>query len=239
MNRLSVNRLPLLFLLGVMLLFGCGKNGSEPSSSGGNSQPSGADNGHGGYNSYYTDGEITFVDNAASNTPLDEGLTKLAFVDTNGKETTVSDYAGEKMLVLVLTRGNTDPICPYCSTQTVGYISQYEEFVKRGAEVLLVYPIEKAVDSARVDAFLENVRQKVNDPNRPVPFPVLLDVELRAVNHLGIRENLSKPATYIIDREGKVRYAYVGKERQLSDRPSVQAVLGELDKLTATPLPAS
>jgi peroxiredoxin len=61
-----------------------------------------------------------------------------------------------------------------------------------------------------------------------VPFPVLLDVQLQAVDQLGIRKDLSKPATYIVDRTGEVRYAYVGNH--LADRPSVQAVLQQLDQ---------
>jgi peroxiredoxin len=57
----------------------------------------------------------------------------------------------------------------------------------------------------------------------------VLDVELKAVDQLGIRKDLSKPATYVIDKEGKLRYAYVGKT--LADRPSVKAILAELDQI--------
>ncbi|MFO0943740.1 MAG: serine/threonine-protein kinase [Pirellulales bacterium] len=39
-----------------------------------------------------------------------------------------------------------------------------------------------------------------------------------------------KPATYIIDVSGRVRYAYVGES--LADRPSVSAIVSELKKLT-------
>ena len=44
-----------------------------------------------------------------------------------------------------------------------------------------------------------------------------------AVELLGIRKDLSKPATYILDGEGRVRFAYVGNS--LADRPSVKALL--------------
>jgi peroxiredoxin len=66
-------------------------------------------------------------------------------------------------------------------------------------------------------------------PPEVIPFPVLLDVELRAVDRLGLRHDLSRPATYILDKAGDVRFSYVGKD--LSDRPSVKALLKELDLL--------
>ena len=54
-----------------------------------------------------------------------------------------------------------------------------------------------------------------------------LDVELKAINTLGIRGHLAKPSTYILDKKGQVRFAYVGKTT--SDRPSIKAMLKELD----------
>ena len=54
-------------------------------------------------------------------------------------------------------------------------------------------------------------------------------VELKAVDHLGIRKDLSKPATYILDKQGQTRFAYVGDS--LADRPSVKALLEQLDAL--------
>ena len=62
-----------------------------------------------------------------------------------------------------------------------------------------------------------------------MPFPIVLDVELSAVKELGIRDNLSKPATFILDKYGQVRFAYVGTG--IADRPSVKAILNQLDAL--------
>jgi peroxiredoxin len=59
-----------------------------------------------------------------------------------------------------------------------------------------------------------------------LPFPVLLDVSLRNVDAFGIRGDLSKPATYVIDRAGTVRYAFVGD--QPHERPDVETVLAEV-----------
>ena len=80
-----------------------------------------------------------------------------------------------------------------------------------------------------MDAFLQETRKQLADAPQQPPFPVLLDLELKGVTQLGIRQDLSKPATYIIDRQGHVRFAYVGADR--ADRPSVQAILSELDEI--------
>lgn len=183
------------------------------------------------YPSYGND-TIRFLDDVQSNTGLDAGLRDLTLLGVDGKETRVSSLQGDKHLILVVTRGNTEPICPYCSTQVADYIRSYDAIAGKNAQVVVVYPIEKLSDQQRREAFLGKARELLKDPNRPVPFPVLLDVELKAVDKLGIRRNLAKPATYLLDRNGRMQFAYVGNEN-LADRPSVQAMLQELDKLNA------
>lgn len=183
----------------------------------------------GGYGTYYGTEEITFLDEASSNAPLETGLTGISFTESTGGERKIGDLAPGKTLVVVVTRGNTVPICPYCSTQTAQLISNYEKFQTLGAEIAVVYPIETGSDSDRLNGFLDDVKTRLDDATNPVPFPVLLDVELKGVDQLGIRKDLSKPATYIVDSAGNVQYAYVGEH--IGDRPSIQAMLNEVEKL--------
>ena len=189
----------------------------------------GTETGSDTYGSYYGSGEITFVDEASSNASLDAGLTSLSFISSTGEERMIRDLAPGKTLVVVVIRGNTIPICPFCSTQTARLISNYEKFKELGAEVAVIYPIETGSDSERLNSFLDDVKTKLDDATNPVPFPVLLDVELKGVDQLGIRKDLSKPATYIVDSVGNVQYAYVGEH--IGDRPSIQAMLTEVEKL--------
>src|SRR5207249_7231627 len=107
--------------------------------------------------------------------------------------------------------------------QTSRLISQYDEFSKRNAEVLLVFPGPKDY----LGRFIKNA--ETESDHQRTPFPVLLDENFAAVDKLGIRGQLAKPSTYIIDKAGQVRFAYVGAT--LSDRPSVKALLKQLDDI--------
>lgn len=220
MSRTAFHALLVVGLCG--LLSSCGKETPAPAPAGYGSYGYGDPYGYG-------TGEITFLDAAPANAAPETGFHELTFTSAEGVKSHLRDHVGERTAVIVVTRGNTNPICPYCSTQTANYIRDYEEFRRRGAEVLLIYPIASFGDRDRLTAFLTDARTRLGDASRPVPFPVLFDVELAAVTQLGIRQDLSKPATYIVDRDGTVRYAYVGAH--WGDRPSVQAVLAELDKL--------
>ena len=57
---------------------------------------------------------------------------------------------------------------------------------------------------------------------------MLLDKECQACERLGIRDDLAKPSTYILDKRGNLVYAYVGETS--TDRPSVKAILKQLDQ---------
>ena len=206
---------------GLLLVSACG--GSTPTPA-----PVGDYGGYGVYEPGYGMGEITFRSEAPANANTEVSLFDLTLTDLDGQSKQVRTLSDEHGVVVVVTRGNTNPICPYCSTQTAHYIRDYAEFQNRGVEVLIVYPIEGRAEPEKLTAFLTDARTRIGDPQRPVPFPVLFDVALSAVDQLGIRKDLSKPATYIVDAHGQVQYAYVGTH--WGDRPAVTAVLKELDQ---------
>lgn len=212
-NWRSVN---VVFL--VSLLAGCGK---EPAPPAGNSQFTG---------SYFEDyRKIQFKDDVRSNVAADGSIGDLIFTDINGNEASLKDYLGKKHVVLIVTRGFNGSICLYCSTQTSRMLTNYAKFSQREAEVIIVFPVLTPDDSIRHRDFAVTVKNKLDTPVEKIPFPIVLDVELKAVDHLGIRKDLSKPATYILDKQGQTRFAYVGDS--LADRPSVKALLDQLDAL--------
>lgn len=223
-RSVSVNRVsPTLIVCALVWgsVTGCQPQGGAGSAS---SDP------YGGYDSY-GDGPIIFPDRVKPNAESQVELLDQTLTSLSGSPVKLSDLTKGRRSVVVFTRGWTGAICPYCSTQTSGLISQYAEFKKRNAEVVLVYPIESLKDSPRADAFVAAVKTSSSIAKQDsLPFPVVLDPELRAVDLLGIRKELSKPSAYILDESGKIVFAYVGST--LADRPSAKALLAQLDQLS-------
>lgn len=173
---------------------------------------------------------ISFLDDVASQSPPTAELQSQTLVDLAGESTTLSDIAPGKHLVVVMVRGFNGGICPYCSTQTARLITKYQEIADLNAEIVLIYPLEAGKENTLATDFLGKVNAINSHPREELPpFPVLLDVGLKVVDLLGIRKDLSKPATYILDPGGAVRFSYVGNT--LNDRPSVKAIVQQLQQL--------
>lgn len=165
----------------------------------------------------------------AANREVPSDKMPLTFVDLDGKKVDLASFRNKSNVVLVMTKGMPQypggVFCPGCLAQMNALVANHAEFKKRDAEVLVVFPgaSEKAGD------FLINA--KARDGDKPSPVPLLLDKDLAAVDILGIRGDQAKPSTYILDRKGNVVYAFVGEST--TDRPSVKALLAQLDKVNA------
>ena len=60
-------------------------------------------------------------------------------------------------------------------------------------------------------------------------YPVISDAQKRIIQLYGVlhpREGISRPAVFIVDKRGVVRYVHVG--RNVRDRPSLQQVMQAL-----------
>lgn len=167
--------------------------------------------------------QIVFKDRVASNAEVPEGLNGLTFVDTKGKRVELKDFIGQKNVVLVFTEGFTGMLCPFCKTQTSRLIANYKSFADLDTEILVVYPGERD----HVDEFIEAARTSGKEQVDRVPFPIVLDQQMHAVDFFDIRSKLAHPSTYIIDKLGNVRLAYVGQDMS-ADRPSIKALLETL-----------
>jgi peroxiredoxin len=167
--------------------------------------------------------DFKFLDEVQSNREDDGTVSDLQFVDTEGNTVRLDQFKGKKNVLLVFTRGFSGQLCPFCTTQTSRLIANYDQFTKRDAEVLLVYPGSKE----QLPMFKE--ASTASSGSESFPFPVLLDEDLAAVNRLGIAAQLAFPSTFIIDKQNKVRLSYVGSNP--ADRPSIKALLAQLDRL--------
>jgi peroxiredoxin len=154
---------------------------------------------------------------------LGAALPQQRFLGPSGEVVDLEDLRGARNVVLVLHRGFSGNVCITCSTYTRALAAGVGDFAARDAQVFLVYP----GPAGAVPAFLEAVKNLGTEA--PPPFPVLLDIDLRTVRALRAEGDLAMPTAIIVDKQGLVRFAYTGADKD--DRPSIPALLAELDAL--------
>lgn len=170
--------------------------------------------------------DMKFKDEIETNVELPKDISELTFIDKDGGSLSLKDYFGKQYVILVFTEGFNGMICPFCKTQTSRLIANYDEFVKRDCEVIVVYPGPED----HLDEFLEAAKVTEKHQVDKVPFPIVLDKDFTATNYFDIHSMHAHPATYLIDKQGAVQFAYVGKD-MTADRPSVKAILGKIDAI--------
>ena len=182
----------------------------------------------GGCRPSFNDG-IQFTDVTESQPIAIEDFSDLRFSDRDGNEVKLADIMTQDYMVLVVTRGWYGGVCYYCASQTSRWARRFDELSAYKAQLVVIFPTETDKDALTVDELSRRIKGG-DIPNKEVPFPILLDVNLIGVDQLGIRAELAKPSTYIVDRNGRVRFAYVGES--IADRPTIDSVLAQLEKLS-------
>ena len=170
--------------------------------------------------------DMKFKDSVESNAEAPETINELVFTTKNGGEIKIADFLGKKNVILVFTEGFNGMLCPFCKTQTSRLVANYDKFQKRDCEVIVVYPGPEDHLDEFVEAALKTEKEQVDE----VPFPIVLDKDFKATNFFDIHSMHAHPSTYLIDKQGKVKFAYVGND-MTADRPSVKALLNRLDNL--------
>ena len=170
--------------------------------------------------------DIEFKDSLESNVDLPKTISELVFTNKDGTIIKLADYAGKKNVILVFTEGFNGMICPFCQTQTSRLVANYEKFQQRDCEIIVVYPGPDETLDEFIEAALKTEKEQVDD----VPFPIALDRDFRATDFFDIHSKHAHPSTYLIDKQGNVKFAYVGTD-MTADRPSVKALLNRLDNL--------
>ncbi|MDE0866478.1 MAG: redoxin domain-containing protein [Rubripirellula sp.] len=174
------------------------------------------------------DDGIQFTDVSQSQSITIDDFSTLLFTDTEGNEVKLDDIMTRDYLVLVITRGWYGGVCFYCASQTSRWARRFDELEPYDAQLAVIFPTESSEDSGKIEELNGRIKNG-QIPNESIPYPILLDINLSSVDQLGIRADLAKPSTYIIDREGRVRFAYVGES--IADRPTVDSVLKQLAQL--------
>ncbi len=153
---------------------------------------------------------------------LGEPAPDFTLSDVQGKVHDLSDLRGKKAVILTFIYG----------TGTYGLVRQYgaklKDFEERGTQVFVIDPH----DSGRVRHLLT----KAGFEPDALPVPVLCDPAHLTSATYGIAFQMrqhtewsNRPATFLIDREGVIRYVHRGKNYGNRLRP--EEVLQELDNL--------
>lgn len=137
--------------------------------------------------------------------------------DWQGKAFRLSEFRGQKHVVMALNRGF---ICPFCIRHMARLHAERESIRSRGAEIVVVGP-----DSA--GAFRRHWQSNdfdlvgIPDPERRILRKYGQQVKLMRLGRL--------PATVIVGSDGLVRFVHYGGS--MMDIPEVPVLLAELDRL--------
>jgi peroxiredoxin len=176
-------------------------------------------------------GHLSFQDNPKQNPEVLKGPLPTKYLNAEGKEVDLESFRGKSNVVLVIVKGMptrfNNVFCPGCLAQVNALTANHKEFQERNAEVIMLFP----GPTDKLPQFLTDAYVDGRDGRSKPPFPLVLDPELKTIDSLGIREDLARPSTFILDKSGNPVFAYVG--RDTNERPSVRALLAQLDKLNA------
>jgi peroxiredoxin len=114
----------------------------------------------------------------------------LTLADLQGNSVSIEDYAGSVILV-----NNWATWCPPCKIE-MPELQSY--FTAHAAEGFVIVSIESGEPADQVAAFVQEYG---------MTFPVWLDPQGKA---LDIFQNWNLPSSYVIDKDGAVRYSWTG-----------------------------
>lgn len=143
-----------------------------------------------------------------------------------GTEIKLSDLTAEKYVVLLVLRGWPGYQCPICTRQVGEFLSYADDFNKRGATVLMVYPGPSKYLEDHASEFVE-------DKVFPGNFIFTLDPDYTMTNLYGLRWDekgeTAYPSTFVIDMDGIIRYSKISDSH--GGRTSAKEVLTALDEI--------
>ncbi|MBC8087158.1 MAG: redoxin domain-containing protein [Phycisphaerae bacterium] len=135
-----------------------------------------------------------------------------------GGRTTLSSFRGKKNVVLVFYRGYW---CPYCVKQLGELRQLLDPELKKNTELLVV-----SIDG---DNETKQTVARVGKDGMAPDFTFLSDADHAVIarygvlNPAGTRRGIPHPATYVIDRQGIVRWKDIQTDYKI--RPTNEAIL--------------
>jgi peroxiredoxin len=160
------------------------------------------------------------MEGPAIHTPLPTGIPApdFALPDANGKIVRLSDYRGQPVVLVFYPLDWS----PGCSQQLDLYQGEFEEFERRGAQLLAI-----SVDSLYSHGAWAAVRG--------LTFPLLADFNPKGevARRYGVYrdgDGFSERAIYVVDADGMIRWSHVSP--QLHHVPDINTLFDALDEVT-------
>lgn len=129
-----------------------------------------------------------------------------------------ADYVGVKPVILAFTRIFTDRhYCPLCHPHIGAMNQAYEQFVRRGVEVLMI-------------ASTDETQSKVVAHDLGLKMPLLSDPDCRAFRSYRLGQALGAPlpAQFVVDKTGRIRFRHLFSF--LEPNASVERLLAVVDR---------
>ncbi|MGD9721455.1 MAG: peroxiredoxin family protein [Pirellulales bacterium] len=128
--------------------------------------------------------------------------------DLQGQPTSLSELTGKSKVVLVVLRGYPGYQCPICSIQVGSLISKAKDLSDAGARVVFVYP-------GPADNLTGLAEEFIKGKKLPDHFVFLTDPAYKFTDAWELRWDAPRetayPSTFVIDRQGIVRFAKISK----------------------------
>lgn len=148
----------------------------------------------------------------------------LAQID--GRKLTLSTELGAGPVVLIVGRGWVGYQCPFCNRQFNDFVKAAKEIEAAGARVIWVYP-------GAAEGIQDRANEFARDRTFPPTFRFALDPGYAFTLRYGLRwdapNESAYPSTFVLDRQGIVRYALISKTHD--GRATAADVLTELKKI--------
>ena len=122
--------------------------------------------------------------------PVNFAAPELTLYDLDGEQASLADFEGQVVLV-----NNWATWCPPCKAEMPTLQAYYEKHKDQG---FLLIGIEAGEPVDEVAQFVEDYK---------LTFPIWLDPQNKALSAF---HNQNLPSSYVIDRQGTVRLAWVG-----------------------------
>ena len=142
-----------------------------------------------------------------------------------GGELELATLRGQRV-VFVVMRGFGSQVCIYCHAQAVALAQQALRAREIGCALVVVFPGTRS----RMKAFQQAWARDMGD--KEPPFQLAYDPDGEAVRALGLAvaggkdATLARPASYVLDRQGIVRFSYVAEsDRNAADRAWAEKLL--------------